>query len=326
MGRFYFLDSDSKDKIGQRIDRYLAGVKELSLSRSYIQKLIKNQRVSVNNHPVKPDYRIQEGDSIHVVVPEPEPLYAIPEDIPIEILFEDDWVVVVNKPAGMVVHPAHGNPRGTLVNALLFHCKNLSGIGGVLRPGIVHRLDKDTSGILVVAKNDLAHQELTSQFKHRLTKRSYIALVQGVIKIDTGVIDVPIGRAISNRKKISVKTKRGKKAVTTFMVLERFSGATLLELSLSTGRTHQIRVHLSYRGFPVLGDKTYGGKPRTTELVRGKLTRTLNQVQGKDIDIPRQMLHAECLGFCHPYTKEYLEFTSPLPADMQQVIELLSSH
>jgi 23S rRNA pseudouridine1911/1915/1917 synthase len=222
-----------------------------------------------------------------------------PEDIPLEIAYEDDELLVVNKPAGMVVHPAPGNYTGTLVNALLYHCKNLSGIGGVSKPGIVHRIDKGTSGLLLVAKTDRAHKSLSKQFKDKTINRVYVSIVKGVIELDNGTVELPIGRSPKDRKKMTVKFEDSKDALTNYRVLERFADATLLELVLGTGRTHQIRVHMSHMGHPIIGDEKYGYK---------------------DEGIDRPALHAKTIGFAHPVTGEYMEFTSELPPDMVKLI------
>jgi 23S rRNA pseudouridine1911/1915/1917 synthase len=238
-------------------------------------------------------------------LPEPEPLEAFPEDIPIDVVYEDSDVIVINKPRGMVVHPAAGHPNGTVVNALLHHCKDLSGINGVMRPGIVHRIDKDTSGLLMVAKNDLAHASLAEQLKEHTVTRKYSALVYGVMQHDKGTIDAPIGRANHDRKLYVVTEKNSKHAVTHFAVSERFDEYTLLELKLETGRTHQIRVHMKYISHPLVGDPVYGGK------------------SGRTLGMKGQALHAEVLGFNHPRTGEYLEFSVPIPEDMEHSLSIL---
>jgi 23S rRNA pseudouridine1911/1915/1917 synthase len=230
---------------------------------------------------------------------------AQPENIPLEIIYEDSDVVVINKPRGMVVHPAVGHPSGTVVNALLYHCKDLSGINGVMRPGIVHRIDKDTSGLLMVAKNDLSHASLAAQLKEHTVNRRYLALVYGVMQHDKGTVDAPIGRATNDRKLYVVTDKNSKHSVTHFAVLERFDEYTLLELKLETGRTHQIRVHMKYIGFPLVGDPVYGGK------------------SGRTLGMKGQALHAGVLGFNHPRTQEYMEFTVPIPEDMEHSLGIL---
>lgn len=295
---------------GERIDTFLAG--KTGITRSRIQKLIGRGGVLVNGIPVSRNYRVKASDRIGLHIPTEETGELTPEPIPVEILYQDDYVVVVNKPPGMVVYPAAGHGHGTLMNALAHYYGKLASVGGPLRPGVVHRLDKDTSGVMVVAADDGAYYDLVEQFRQRTIKRRYITLVYGNIKADTGEIALPIGRSESDRKKMSTRVRRGKEAVTRWKVLERFAIATLLEVRLGTGRTHQIRVHLSSIGYPVLGDKTYG---RKTELKTNK----------KEISFPRQMLHAELLGFRHPATGEYREFSSPLPEDMREVLTELRS-
>ncbi len=290
-----------------RIDHFLVK-QDIGISRTYIQKLIKDGNVLVNNKAIKPNYRLRLSDEIVVNIPPPTELEILPENIPLDIIYEDSSIIVINKPAGMVVHPAAGNYTGTIVNALLYHCKDLTGIGGKERPGIVHRLDKDTSGLLVAAKNDQSQQHLSGQFKKRTIEKRYIALVAGVVKKDSGTIEIPIGRDIKDRKKISPITKRARTAVTHFKVLERFKSASLLEIKIETGRTHQIRVHLADFKHPVLGDVQYGGK---------------NMRNWNNINIPRQMLHAERLGIVHPVTEKFLEFKTEAPGDMKRVRTLL---
>lgn len=287
---------------GKRIDVFLSE-KIKDMSRSRIQKLIEDNKIKVNLKEIKSNYKIKNGDEITVEVPEPVMLQIEAEDIDIEILYEDDDIVVVNKPQGMVVHPAAGNYSGTLVNALLKKCKTLSSINGVIRPGIVHRIDKDTSGVLVVAKNDFAHQHLAEQIKEHSVKRIYMALTEGVIKQDTGTIDKPIGRHPIHRKKMAI-VENGKRAVTHFKVLERYKENTLIEARLETGRTHQIRVHMASIGHPLVGDPVYGFKKQKFNL-KG------------------QALHAMVLGFIHPRSGEYMEFSSPLPNYFQNLIEKL---
>lgn len=288
---------------GKRIDLYLSEKIE-DMSRSQVQKLIGEGNIKVNNKDIKSNYKIKINDSIEIIIPEPVMLEVVPEDIDIEIMYEDDDIVVVNKPQGMVVHPAAGNYTGTLVNALLAKCSNLSGINGVIRPGIVHRIDKDTSGVLVVAKNDNAHKFLAEQIKAHSMKRIYMALVEGVIKNDEGTIDVPIGRHPVERKRMAVVQKNGRNAVTHYKVLERYKANTLVEARLETGRTHQIRVHMSYIGHPLVGDPVYGYKKQNFKL------------QG-------QALHAMTLGFIHPSTGEYMEFNSPLPEYYEMLLNKL---
>lgn len=286
---------------GERIDKALSQMEE-SWSRSQISNWLDEERILVNGAAVKAKYKVKQGDVIEVTIPEVEDLEIIPEDLNLEIVYEDADVLVVNKPRGMVVHPAPGHATGTLVNGLMHHCKDLSGINGVARPGIVHRIDKDTSGLLMVAKNDVAHESLVNQLVEKTVTRKYTALVHGHIAHEKGTIDAPIGRDQKDRQKQAVVDK-GKHAVTHFQVIERFGEFTLVECRLETGRTHQIRVHMNYIGFPLAGDPKYG--PRKT------------------IDFGGQVLHAGVLGFIHPVTKEYLEFESPLPEDFKQLIEEL---
>ncbi len=288
----------TQEQVGQRLDKVLSQMFD-ELSRSYIQMLMKDQRVTVNGKPEKANYKCKLDDQVEVTIPAPEPLDVIPEKMDLDIHFEDQDVIVVNKPSGMVVHPAPGNMSQTLVNGLMAQVTDLSGINGVLRPGIVHRIDKDTSGLLMVAKTDLAHESLVQQLVDKTVTRKYVALVYGEIPHDSGTIDAPIGRDSKDRKKMTV-VEGGKHAVTHFNVLKRFSGYTLIECRLETGRTHQIRVHMKYIGFPLVGDPAYG--PR------------------KVIGEHGQFLHAKTLGFDHPRTEEYLEFSVPLPAYFEEMI------
>lgn len=285
---------------GVRIDSYLASNIE-EISRSYIQKLIDDGSVFVNGKKVKSNYKVKEKDIIKISIPEPVALDIEPEDIELDIMYEDDDVIVINKPQGMVVHPAAGNYTGTLVNALLKHCNNLSGINGVIRPGIVHRIDKDTSGVIVAAKNDLSHKDIAEQIKKHTVKRIYIALVEGVVKPERGTIEGAIGRHHVDRKKMDV-VANGKEAITHFTVLERIGNYTLIEARLETGRTHQIRVHMSHIGHPLVGDPVYGIKKQRFNL------------QG-------QALHAAVLGFVHPRTREYMEFKAPLPVYFEKLLD-----
>jgi len=291
-------------------------------SRSLAANLIGNQKVLVDNQPQKPGYRVKSGEQILVRIPEPEPVEYKPEPIPLNILYQDSDIVVLNKQAGIVVHPAPGHGSGTLVNALLYHCPDLEGIGGEIRPGIVHRLDKDTSGAMVVAKNAETLAALARQFKARSVSKKYLALVYGKLKKDAGTIDLPIGRHPIHRKQMSTTTRKGRDAVTSWRVFKRFQDITLLELTLKTGRTHQIRVHCSTMGHPIVGDPIY--RPR-------KLFKNLNKkterLPAGIIDllktIPRQMLHAWQLGFVHPRTDEYMSFESPVPDDMEVLMAQL---
>jgi 23S rRNA pseudouridine1911/1915/1917 synthase len=287
---------------GERIDKFLTAEKE-EWSRTLIQQWVKEGHIKVNEKLVKPNYKIQEGDTVSVFVPEPEPANIEPEKMNLDIYYEDDHVLVVNKPRGMVVHPAPGHLSGTLVNGLMDHCKDLSGINGVMRPGIVHRIDKDTSGLLMVAKNDRAHESLVNQLVNRTVTRRYKAVVHGIIPHDDGTIDAPIGRDKKDRQSMTVTKENSKHAVTHFHVLERFDDFTYIECRLETGRTHQIRVHMKYIGFPLAGDPKYG--PRKT------------------VDFPGQVLHAGILGFHHPATNEYLEFEAPLQQDMKLFVDSL---
>lgn len=273
-------------------------------SRSYIQKLIEEKYIVVNDNIKKSNYKLRLGDKVTVSLPEVQELVVEPEDIPLDILYEDNDIIVVNKPQGLVVHPAPGNYSGTLVNALLYHCKDLSGINGVARPGIVHRIDKDTSGVLVIAKNDKSHNKLSEQLKEHSMKREYIALVEGVIKQDKGVVDKPLGRNPKDRLKMGI-VEGGKRAVTHYEVLKRFEKYTLIKCILETGRTHQIRVHMAYLGHPLVGDPVYGYKKQK-------------------FNVAGQMLHAKKLGFIHPSTEEYMEFESDIPKYYEEVIRKLS--
>ena len=287
-----------------------------SLTRSAVQRLIEEGRVTVNGRPERASHRLKGGEEISVTVPPPQAAEPVAEAIPLEILYEDADVVVINKPAGMVVHEGAGNRSGTLVNALLGHCDDLSGIGGELRPGIVHRIDKDTSGILVAAKNDRAHQALAEQFRAHSVKRIYRALVFGSPRDESGRIESAIGRHPVDRKRMSGTARHGKRAVTRWKVLARYNRLTLLELRLETGRTHQIRVHLSEFGHPLVGDQVYGGGSRLASITDPRLRKLIT-------DLNRQALHAMTLGFIHPADGRYLEFTTPLPEDMQRIIDYL---
>ncbi|MFQ6041513.1 MAG: RluA family pseudouridine synthase [Candidatus Poribacteria bacterium] len=309
----------SKNESGLRLDHFLT-IKEEKLSRSFIQKLIKEKSITVNGNPSKPSYNLRDNDNVEVIVPEAKPYYAQPEDIPLEVLYEDDALIVINKPAGMVTHCAVGNYSGTLVNAILAHCPDLSGIGGVQRPGIVHRLDKDTSGVLVVAKTDLAHQSLAAQFQEHRVKKIYLALLCGIPAQDSGTIIAPIGRSLRNRKKMAVTDIRSREAITHFKVIKRYDGFSLVEVMPETGRTHQIRVHFSHIGHPIVGDQVYGGgrKRAINEAHSPKLKRIMAQLN-------RQALHAHILGFLHPATEEYMEFIAPIPEDIQAVLDALTS-
>ena len=279
---------------GTRIDVFLAEVME-NQTRNSVQRLLEEEKVTVNGKIVSKSYKIKGGESIFVTMPPPKSGEVEAQNIPLEVVYEDDDLLVINKPKGMVVHPAAGNEDGTLVNALLWHCgESLSGIGGVVRPGIVHRIDKDTSGLLVVAKNDNAHRSLSEQIKAHSVTRLYHGIVYGRVKEDAGTVDAPIGRHPRDRKKMCVTERNAREAVTHFEVIEHLEGFTYLALKLETGRTHQIRVHMAYKGFPIAGDPVYGPK------------RVITSLDG-------QCLHAKVLGFVHPVTGEYMEFESPLP-------------
>lgn len=287
---------------GQRADVGLASL--LELTRSNMQKLLEEGRAVRGSKVLKANYKLKEGDEITVTLPEPQPLDVQPEDIPLDIIYEDEDVVVVNKARGMVVHPAAGNYSGTLVNALLYHCKNLSGINGVIRPGIVHRLDKDTSGIMICAKNDAAHLSLSKQIQEKSAQRTYLAIVRGNIKTDSGVIETLIARDKNDRKKMAVVKEDGRNAVTEYEVLERFGKYTIVRCKLRTGRTHQIRVHMEYLGYPLVGDPKYS--PMKTPF-----------------SIKGQALHSQTLEFTHPRTGERLRFEAPLPEDMHKIVTRL---
>lgn len=294
----------SKDAQKERVDKYLA-LQMPDKTRSFLQKLIKEEFVSVNGKAVKANYKLCADDALCVCIPEATEPDILPEDIPLTILYEDEDILVVNKPKGMVVHPAPGHYSGTLVNAVLFHCKGrLSGINGVMRPGIVHRIDMDTTGSLLVCKNDLAHQKMAVQLKEHSITRKYHAIVHGNLKEESETISAPIGRHPVDRKKMSTRAANAKSAVTHYRVLERFGNYTYVECTLETGRTHQIRVHMSSIGHPVLGDELYGPAKCPFKL------------QG-------QTLHAKILGITHPSTGEYMEFDAPLPPYFQELLEVL---
>ena len=299
---------------GTRLDHFLAA-KFPDLSRSRIKRLIEEGSLSKGETILaKCSLKLRGGESFELTIPEAEPLEAIPEELPLSVLFEDKDIIVIDKKAGMVVHPAAGHSRGTLVNALLFHCKDLSGIGGKLRPGIVHRVDKDTSGVMIVTKNDEAHHKLAGQFKTHSISRRYKALVFGAMEQE-GTVDLPLGRHPRHRKKIAI-VNGGRRAVTHWTVLRAYRGVTFVELELETGRTHQIRVHLSNMGHPVIGDPLYGNPKRAVEIASTSVRKRI-----KALD--RQALHAFHLAFRHPRTGKAMEFESPLPGDMQGIIDLL---
>lgn len=295
------VTAESEDA-GTRADVFLAA--KLGVSRSNMQKLLEDGRVKRGEKIIKANYKVRAGEMFMVDIPEPEPIEAVPENIPLDIIYEDDDVVVLNKARGMVVHPAPGNYTGTLVNALLYHCSNLSGINSAIRPGIVHRLDKDTSGIMIVAKNDAAHISLSQQIQSKTAVRTYLAVVRGNIKTDSGTIETQIARDKTDRKKMSVVKEGGRDAITDYEVLERFGKYTLVRCKLRTGRTHQIRVHMEYLGYPLVGDPKYS--PMKTPF-----------------GIKGQALHSHTLEFTHPRTGERMKFEAPLPEDMHKIITRL---
>lgn len=299
------------EEAGKRLDSFLSEKIE-GFSRTYMQKLIDEGQCTVNYKTAKSNFKLRAGDKVRAVIPDPVPLEVEPEKIELDIVYEDDTLIVINKPQGMVVHPAHGNYSGTVVNALLSHCRSLSdynsltGINGVMRPGIVHRIDKDTSGIIVVAKTNEAHLSLSEQLKEHSITRKYSALLEGRLKNDTGRVETLIGRNPKDRKQMSVVSTNGKKAITHYRVLEWFQDNTLIEAVLETGRTHQIRVHMASLGHPVVGDTVYGYKKQR-------------------FDTKGQLLHARILGFVHPTRKEYMEFEAPLPDYFEKILTVLRS-
>lgn len=304
------------DAAGYRLDHFLS-LNLPSLSRNRIKHLIEDGFVHISPAcSVKSSFRLKGGEVVELVIPECEPLEALPENLAIRVLYEDSAIIVIDKEAGMVVHPAAGHAGGTLVNALLYHCKDLSGVGGKLRPGIVHRLDKDTSGVMIVTKSDEAHHKMAAQFKVHNISRKYRALVYGIID-EEGTISEPLGRHPKDRKKMAV-VRGGRRAVTHWKRLKAYQSLSLVELTLETGRTHQIRVHMSSKGHAIVGDPTYGSAGRAAEIKR-------KDIRDKVKNLKRQALHACLLGFKHPLTGEYMEFHSELPRDMQNIIDLLES-
>ena len=293
----------SEEMTGKRLDKMLSDELE-DFSRNYLQQLMDEKRVSVNGKAAKASTKCKVDDVVVIEVKEAEEIEAVPQDLNLDVVYEDSDVIVINKPKGMVVHPGPGNPDGTLVNGLLYHCTDLSGINGVLRPGIVHRIDKDTTGLIVACKNDKAHESLADQLMLKTASRKYMALVHGVMPHEYGTIDAPIGRDEKDRQKMAVTAKNSKNAVTHFKVIERFEDATLLECRLETGRTHQIRVHLQYIGYPIVGDPKYS------------LRKTRTDTQG-------QMLHAYELTFVHPSTNQTMTFNAPLPEVFERVLKEL---
>lgn len=290
--------------VGERIDKAVTQLRP-ELSRAYVQQLIEAGHITVAGKQVRAGYKLRTGDKVEITVPAPVSLETVAQDIPLDVVYEDKSVLVINKPAGMVVHPAAGNTEDTLVNALLHHCGDtLSAIGGVLRPGIVHRIDKDTTGLLIVAKGDRAHQHLSEQLKTRTLSRKYYALVHGNVREETGTVDAPLGRDPRDRKKMAVVRTGGREAVTHFEVVERFGQYTLLKCKLQTGRTHQIRVHMRHIGHPIVGDKTYGIKKEAFQL-------------------DGQLLHAGEIGFIHPETEETMTFSVPRPAIFERILQIL---
>lgn len=294
------------EQSGERVDKFVTdSIDDQGVSRTQVQEWIKAGAVQVDDKVAKANLKVAEGNRVVLIIPEPEEAAIVPENIPLEVIYEDSDLIVINKKRGMVVHPAPGHSSGTLVNALMYHCKDLSGINGMIRPGIVHRIDKDTTGLLMAAKNDLAHISLAEQLKEHTVTRKYIALVHGNLPHDQGTIDAPIGRDLNDRKLFTVTEHNSRHAVTHFHVLERLGDYTIVELQLETGRTHQIRVHMKYIGHPLAGDPVYG--------------------RNKTVALKGQALHATLLGFTHPRSGDRLEFEMPLPADFEYVLSSLRS-
>ncbi len=315
-GKHFCITVTKRDQ-GRRLDQFLSEA-DLNLSRSRAKKLIETGNILLSQKPAKPSAHLKAGEVVSGTLPQPRPLSLIPESLPLSVLYEDSSIIVIDKPPGMVVHPAYGNPSGTLMNALLYHCKDLGGINGVLRPGMVHRLDKDTSGVMVVAKEDDAYHQLIKQFKNRTVEKVYMAIACGRFAEDEGLIDSAIGRHPSQRKRMSVRTRKGRPAITRWRVIERLNGYTLLEIFPQTGRTHQIRVHLSSMGHPLLGDPVYGRKGKPGSIHDPVLRECIKRMD-------RQALHACRLGFNHPRTGERIQFVSPMPQDIREVLEGLRS-
>jgi 23S rRNA pseudouridine1911/1915/1917 synthase len=302
----------------ERLDVFLTNHVE-NATRNKVQNAIKDGNVLIDGNTVRPSHLVAPGEVIHITLPKSPPQDVQPENIPMDILYEDDYLLVVNKPSGMVTHPAYANYSGTLVNALLYHCNHLSTLNDATRPGIVHRLDKNTSGLMVIAKTDAAHAHLAKQFARRTISREYQAIVWGRFREHTGVIETDLGRSKSDRKKMAV-VENGKKAITTYTVLEQFQYLCLLQLTLKTGRTHQIRVHLAHINHPVFGDPTYNGR----RISEGPHTsREKTEIQKLLASLPRQALHAKTIGFVHPANKQVMEFNSDLPKDMALVLSTL---
>jgi len=315
-GKYFSIQISEKDQ-GKRLDQFLSQT-NLNLSRSQAKKMIEEKTILLNDKVVKPSAHLKAGDRVSGTLLKPKPLFLEPEPLPLPILYEDSSIIVIDKPSGMVVHPAGGNTSGTLVNALIYYCKDLAGINGMLRPGIVHRLDKGTSGVMVIAKDNEAYYQLTKQFKNRAVKKIYLAIAYGKFGKEEGLIDSAIGRHPNQRKRMSIRAKKGRPAVTGWKVMERLNGFTLLEIFPQTGRTHQIRVHLSSMGHPLLGDPLYGRKGKPGAIHDPVLKECLKRMG-------RQALHAHRLEFIHPQTGDRVEFVSPMPKDMSEVLEWLRS-